>query len=460
MVTLISKQFLKNWKVWGAILPIFLVSGLIFSTSLTILAAINQTGTSSAVDYGVFLQMPLIIGGVVLAILTNNAMKQCIDLFDESNDILLLLGASPWQLSSLMTGQLLAVGIMGAVAGSLFSLPAAQIFLAILPEGPTSQGLANLPLEFSGQAVLLASLIQVGLIIFISMRYCLKNYRQQKGGLSAYKSSNRKRFKGAFIGLLGILTSLVVTVLLLIKEAPNPNNTLDYNSSMNDSMSLLLLIWLALIVGMNFLMGPLFKGIVKRVVNWPSISRTPTIRSAFCNLKYNEEGLIKLSRPLVVIILLVGNFIALFLNTKLLIDGGNNSTNLSDLLISLIFLFGAPIIISLANIITSTCLFKIKTKDQGGCYFFSGCTPQWIFNLKVIEIGLAAGISILITFLGTFLFSIPLLRVAALGGGEIFKADWSFNILITLGVFLLFFICLVFLNFIEKKSTKAYLKTA
>lgn len=460
MVNLIGKQFLKNWRVWGAVLPIFLVSGLIFSTSLTILEAINQNGTSSVVDYGVFVQMPIIIGGIVLIILTNNAMRQCIDLFDESTDILLLLGASPLQLSGLMTGQLLVVGVIGAIAGSLISLPAARVFLALIPDVSTSQGLATLRLEFSGQAVLITLLTQVGLIIFTSMRYCLKNYGQRKGSLSAYKSSNEKKVKGFFVGLVGILTSFVATVLLLIKEVPNPNAVAEYNSSMNDSMSLLLLTWLMLIIGMNFLMRPLFKVIVRKAINLTSISRTPTIRSAFYNLKYNEEGVIKLSRPLVVIILLVGNFIALFLNTKLLIDGNNSSGVLSDLLTSLIFLFGAPIIISLANIITSTCLFKIKTKDQMGRYFYSGCTPQWIFNLKIIEVGLASGISILITFLGMILFSVPVLRVAALGGGKIFKANWSFNILITLGVFLFFFLCIVILNYAEKKAIKAYMKSA
>lgn len=94
MFKLIIKQFLQHWKIWLSILPIFIVSGLIFSTALVILNGLNSTDLNSSVDYGVFMQLPIVIGIVVLFLLTTNAMKQCIDFFDETNDILLLLGAS------------------------------------------------------------------------------------------------------------------------------------------------------------------------------------------------------------------------------------------------------------------------------------------------------------------------------------------------------------------------------
>ncbi|MFT8624296.1 MAG: hypothetical protein ABF766_12075, partial [Lacticaseibacillus paracasei] len=130
MLKIIAKQFLQNWKIWLALLPIFIVSGIVFSTSLILLTAMATIPVASGTDYGVFMQTPIIIGGVVLCLLTNNAMKQCIDFFDDTNDVMLLLGASPVQLSFLMTGQVLLTGVLGAVIGMLFAIPAGRGFLS------------------------------------------------------------------------------------------------------------------------------------------------------------------------------------------------------------------------------------------------------------------------------------------------------------------------------------------
>ncbi|WP_260279765.1 hypothetical protein [Enterococcus durans] len=254
-----------------------------------------------------------------------------------------------------------------------------------------------------------------------------------------------------------LLASIGGTVFLYMKDMPNSAFVQEYNGSMKNSMNVLLILWITIILGMNFLIHPLFKGIVNKIIDLPSINKYPMIRSAFCNIQYNIEGLIKLIRPVSVITLLVGNFVALFLNTKLLIDGRNSGAYLDDLIVSLVFVFGAPIIISLSNIVTSVCLFRIKTKAESELYYFSGCTPKWIFNLKLVEIGTVALISSSLTLFGTFLFAIPLLRVTYLGGGNIFQANWNINILLTFGAFLLFFICFSFIYWRQQHSTKAYL---
>lgn len=458
MFKLIVKQFIQHWKIWISILPIFIVSGLVFSTSLIILNAINIAGTSGEVDYGVFMQTPIIIGGVVLCLLTRNAMKQCIDLFDDTNDILLLLGSSPLQISVVMTGQMLVIGIIGAAAGILFSVKAAQAFLTILPSSSAKESLAHLPLQLSWNVVYVVILVQIALILFTCIRYCLKNFKKRKGNLSSSSHLNKRKLNGVFIGIVAILVTIGATLFLFFKEVPDPSLVKDYNSSMNSSMSLLLLIWISLIIVMNFLIRPIFKGIVNVIVGLPSITKHPMTRSAFFNMQYDEEGFIKLSRPVCVITLLIGNFIALFLNTKLLVDGRNDGAYVYDLIISLVFVFGAPIVISLANIITSIFLFRIETKAESKHYYFSGCTPMWIFKLQLIEIGMVSLISILITLFGTFLFAIPLLRVAYLGGGDIFKANWTVNILLTCGAFFLFFLFFILINWLELYSKKTYLE--
>lgn len=439
-----------------SVLPIFIVSGLVFSTALTMVNAINTVDANVSIDYGVFMQTPIIIGGVVLCILTKNTMKQCIDLFDSTNDILLLLGASPLQLSFIMTGQMLLIAIIGAGVGILFSLKATQVFLSILPVGSARDSLIHIPLEISWDIFCTVMIVQTVLIILTCMRYCLKNYQKRKGVLSSFTQLNKGKANGTFFGVVALLLTIGLTLFLFIKDVPNPALIDEYNSSMNNSMSLLLIIWLSIIIVMNFLMRPIFKGIIKLIVDLPSIAKYPMTRAAFFNLQYNEEGLIKLSRPVNIITLLIGNFVALFLNTKLLIDGRNGGAYVYDLMISLVFVFGAPIVISLANIITSTCLFRIETKVEHQHYFFSGCTPEWTFKLKLIEIGMVSLISIFISFLGTFLFAIPLLRVTYLGGGNVFKANWSFNILSAFVAFFLFFVCFLIIYWIELFSTKEY----
>lgn len=455
MLKIIAKQFLQYWKIWLALLPIFIVSGIVFSTSLILLTAMATIPVASGTDYGVFMQTPIIIGGVVLCLLTNNAMKQCIDFFDDTNDVMLLLGASPVQLSFLMTGQVLLTGVLGAVIGMLFAIPAGRGFLSLLPVSASSESLVRLPLSFSWQMVRTVLILQALLIVMTCMRYCLKTYQRRKGALVASLHKHRK-IVGSFLGIVTLIASLVVTILLFLKPVPDPTSANAYNNSMKGSMNFLLLLWPLVIISMNFLIRPLFIKMVRVIVHIPSMAKQPMIRSAFHDLQHHEEAVIKLIRPVSVIVLLAGNFIALFLNTKLLVDGNNGGAVIYDLAVSLIFVFGAPIMISLASILTSISLFKMKTAAESDHYFFSGCTPSWIFNLKLTEIGAATILAILITFLGTSLFAIPLLRVAFLGGGDLSKANWTVNILLTFGVFGIFSLCLTLVYWSERTHRKAY----
>lgn len=248
------------------------------------------------------------------------------------------------------------------------------------------------------------------------------------------------------------------TFYLYLKNVPDPSVLKEYTQSMSNSMNVLLLLWLSLLVAMNFLVRPIFRAIVNRIVDLPEISKYPMVRIAFYNIQYNVEGLVKLIRPVSIITLLTGNFIALFLNTRLLIDGANSGSYISDLILSLEFLFGAPIIISLANIFASICLFRMKTKIESKNYFYTGCTPNWIFKTRIIEISSISIISILTTLVGTILFAVPLLRVTYLGGGNIFKANWSVNILLALGAFLLFSLFFILIYWFEYKLLKKYVE--
>ena len=77
-------------------------------------------------------------------------------------------------------------------------------------------------------------------------------------------------------------------------------------------------------------------------------------------------------------------------------------------------------------------------------------------DLPLIRILPLEGGNRLITFLGTSLFAIPLLRVAFLGGGDLSKANWTVNILLTFGVFGIFFLCLTLVYWSERTHRKAY----
>lgn len=458
MFKLILKQFLQHWKIWLSILPIFIVSGLIFSTAFVILNALSRAGLNSSVDYGVFMQLPIVIGIVVLFLLTTNAMKQCIDFFDETNDILLLLGASPAQISLVMTGQMLIIGMIGAFFGSCFSLKSSQLFLSTLPSSAAKESLVHIPLQFSWNIVFAVIMIQLAIILYTCMRYCLKNYKKRKGSLSSHRASNKTKNSGKFLGIIALLISVGATLYLYFKNIPDPTLIKEYTQSMSNSMNLLLLLWLSILMTMNFLIRPIFRGIVHIIVGLPKMTKNPMVRTAFYNMQYNIEELVNLIRPVSIITLLVGNFIALFLNTKLLIDGTNDNSYISDLIINLIFVFGAPILISLANVIVSICLFRIKTKVESKNYFYTGCTPDWIFKMRIIEISIVSLISIVVTLIGMIMFAIPLLRVTYLGGGNIFKANWSVNLLLSLGAFLIFGLCFIAIYWFERYTLKKYVE--
>lgn len=247
MFKLILKQLLQHWKIWLSILPIFIVSGLIFSTAFVILNALSRAGLNSSVDYGVFMQLPIVIGIVVLFLLTTNAMKQCIDFFDETNDILLLLGASPAQISLVMTGQMLIIGMIGAFFGSCFSLKSSQLFLSTLPSSAAKESLVHIPLQFSWNIVFAVIMIQLAIILYTCMRYCLKNYKKRKGSLSSHRASNKTKNSGKFLGIIALLISVGATLYLYFKNIPDPTLIKEYTQSMSNSMNLLLLLWLSIL---------------------------------------------------------------------------------------------------------------------------------------------------------------------------------------------------------------------
>ncbi|MGL9744745.1 hypothetical protein IGK08_001446 [Enterococcus sp. DIV1286c] len=78
--------------------------------------------------------------------------------------------------------------------------------------------------------------------------------------------------------------------------------------------------------------------------------------------------------------------------------------------------------------------------------------------MRIIEISSVSFISIIITFIGTILFAIPLLRVTYLGGGNIFKANWSVNLLLSLGAFLIFGLCFIAIYWFEHYTLKKYVE--
>ena len=252
MFKLILKQFLQHWKIWLSILPIFIVSGLIFSTAFVILNALSRADLNSSVDYGVFMQLPIVIGIVMLFLLTINAMKQCIDFFDGTNDILLLLGASPAQISLVMTGQMLVIGMIGAVIGSGFSLKASQLFLTTLPSSSAKDSLVHIPLQFSWNVVFVVILIQLAIILYTCMRCCLKIYMKRKGSLSSNRAFIKMKNSGKFLGILASLVSVGATIYLYLKNVPDPTLIKEYTRSMSNSMNLLLLLWLSVLITMNF----------------------------------------------------------------------------------------------------------------------------------------------------------------------------------------------------------------
>ena len=283
MVKLITKQFVRYWKIWLSVLPVFWASGLVFSTSFTILNEMRGVNSVDIDDYSVFMQMPIITGAVMLLLLTTNTMKQCIDFFDDTNDILLLLGGSPVQLSVLMTGEMLLVGIIGTFIGSLFSIPAAQAFFSVLPSYFARQTFSHLTLHLSWNVTFITLLLQISIITITCMRYCLKNFKKRKGILSSYGASIKTRLNGRFFGILALIISVGGTVYLYFKNVPDPAVVKEYTRSMNNSMNILLLLWLSLLVGMNFLVRPIFRAIVNRIVDLPKISKHPMVRIAFCN---------------------------------------------------------------------------------------------------------------------------------------------------------------------------------
>lgn len=180
MIKLITKQFVQYWKIWLSVLPVFFASGLVFNTSFTIINGMRGVNSVDINDYSVFMQMPIITGAVILLLLTTNTMKQCIDFFDETNDILLLLGGSPLQLSFLMTSQMLLIGIIGTFIGSLFSIQAAQAFFSILPSFSARQSFSHLTLHLSWSVIFITLLLQISIITITCMRYCLKNFKKER----------------------------------------------------------------------------------------------------------------------------------------------------------------------------------------------------------------------------------------------------------------------------------------
>lgn len=443
MLNLISKQFIYYRKVWFSIFPIFFISGLITSGSFMIIHEMNQTysrGTGQSINYVSFLDFTIFIALFFVLLLVGNAISQCIDLFDRDNDVLLLIGASPRQLSRVMTGQILLLALVALLLSGLFTQSFANLFIQTLKLGG-EKPLSHLRVHFSFPVFFQSLVIQILLITIYSSWYYKRIFAENNLTLYIFRQDKKQRYPRLWLSIVLSLVYIVLCYKLFVKPIPNAHEILAYNKSMSQSMNILLTLLLLSIVLIDRLIIILYRclsEIANRVI---SMQSQPLMSVATSDLRHYIPDLVRVNRPIIIIALFIGNFVAMFLNTKLLIDGNNANSILVDLMLSLVFIFGAPALISCGNIITSMSFFSIRSNKDSSKYYLTGCTPKWILSMKSWQMLFSSIYCSCIIFLGNLFFIVPMLRVTILGGGDISKANWSFNFLI---VFLIF----VFLNIV------------
>lgn len=392
MLRIIWLQFTHSFKTWLLTLLLFVVTGFLIGTCFNAICTIADhfPNLPKAINPTDGFYYPLIFGILTILIISSGIIKLVINQSNQEYILWIILGASPRQLSLLISGQLALIGGLGSFIGFIMAVPVMvhvdSWFVTVFAGSTLARRFPTLPMEFSVRACILT----VGFsFIVCAIAGLLHSYRlfvnKSKSILS--KKQPQSRFQLVTRSLL-VIVSIVTLVALywnsltLTPQAQYYLHSNQFHEAGKTYVQNLMLILLISIILFSLISRIILPWLIK-VWTWILPRKvSPSINTAYWNTLSDRDYLSSLMSPLIAgSIMLTGvTYIA-----GQITNGGGNAAAETNLQESLILFVGAPLIIILANVLTITILTSNKKEVDLNQLSLLGFTPQNLVNERFQE---------------------------------------------------------------------------
>ncbi|WP_314364548.1 hypothetical protein [uncultured Streptococcus sp.] len=367
MLKLIQYQFQHNKKQWLGISPVIFVSSLVIGLAINgyINVDINSQAFAGLPDPKPIFMFPVVFGGITLFFAISTLISMLIEMFKDDYTLLAVLGASRFQLSFLVGGQLFIISSLVSFVAYLCSIPITSSYYYFLQYFFGKNILPDIQFQMSLLGCV-ATVLLISLLAFFSGCYYT---------FKGIKEKNTTKFK--HILSIMIKGSLLCTLIMIwgafFYQIFQDNTILMRAQLIFNIVILDIVIIYQVSPYLQILFIKLFSKLIFR-------SKFMFISSKW-NLLFRKPYIKSVSASIIGAILLISSF--QMISQNILAQFQNNSD--LEMKVSFIVYVGAPILIVLGNIISIAFLSSYQEKSEINQFEILGVSNYQMIMVKLGE---------------------------------------------------------------------------
>lgn len=412
MLKLTFLQFRHSWKTWLGSLVMFTTAGFVLGFTLIGIGSTVYAGLDKGIYNPVlYFTIPVIFGLVTLILILGGITRLLINKFRDEYQLWSMLGANPFQLSVLISGQMGISAMLGGILGYVFAYPIVEFWYAWIrtTAGMREFPAVNMRIQLSSFLATVISLgIVVGLMGFIDARRIFHDMnvkqnlkRKNKFGLSLFNK----------IFCLIVLGSLIYLYSALLGNPQNLQKMFGSKFLVEAYQQSLILFLILLIIFINSsasILLPLIVRLLRLIFSNPLFKAFRTFETAYWSVLKKRDFLRSIVLPLFIFSLLCSFF------TYLIFDLANvaNKRHLSEIIESIVMFLGTPFLIILANTISLTIISSSERSASSNLLQTIGFSFGDLLREKSVEASLYGGTVFVLGTIGNILIFGPISRAS------------------------------------------------
>lgn len=377
MLQLMFYQFSYTKRQWLGVVPVFLIANILVGICTTTYfsveahAEIYKHGVPGPLFIG-----PIIFGGLTLVLLTSSLIQLLLDSMKKDYQLWSVLGASRLQLALLVGGQLSVAAFLSSIIGSLVTPVMAHNYYYFIQGIVGKSMLPSIPITFSF-APLITSIVLISVLAFFSgFRYTLKLLK--KGILEDNNMANakgigtRKKILSLSFPVVSWLTIIIGAVAIPLMDLPGSDM---YAIGVIINMGFYLLI--VHIILLQLLSPWIEEKLIKALYKW---SNHYSVIMARWHILGNPFYLKSITISIVSTITLTSGLSLPVIKDATMANAGNRET-----IASFLFYLAAPVLVSLANIVSITILTSRQEQRSLQQWQILGVSRKNIVVIQLFE---------------------------------------------------------------------------
>lgn len=367
MLKLIQYQFQHNKKQWLGISPVIFVSSLVIGLAINgyINVDINSQAFAGLPDPKPIFMFPVVFGGITLFFAISTLIRMLIEMFKDDYTLLAVLGASRFQLSFLVGGQLFIISSLVSSIAYLCSIPITSTYYYFLQYFFGKNVLPDIQFQMSLLGCVVTVLLISLLAFFSGCYYTFKGIKEK----------NTTKFKHILsIMIKGSLLCTLIIILGALFYQIFQDNTILMKAQLIFNIVILDIVIISQVSPyLQILFIKLFSKLIFR-------SKFMFISSKW-NLLFRKPYIKSVSAAIIGAILLISSF--QMISQNILARFQNNSD--LEMKVSFIVYVGAPILIVLGNIISIAFLSSYQEKSEINQFEILGVSNYQMIMVKLGE---------------------------------------------------------------------------